>query len=529
MSRSRALLLAGLCALLGAAGKYLADSYVSRLPNHEGYYLVTIPDQIAPQYLTPSVRPRHTVVVVVDGLRADYALAMQSVRRLRAAGLCYRTYVGAVSVSRPVYAVLSTGLEQDRTGSRNNDDTSPLRAESIWQVARRAGLQVTAVSELPWFRQLFPGGFDRYQLVARAADHFLTPESELGDLTLIHPVYVDENGHQFGGGSPEYAAAARRADAELGRLLDRLDLTRDLVVFTADHGHTDRGGHGADSPEVAHVLSCFGGHGIRRPPRPEPELPAADQFDTRLIAPAIAVLLQLPFPPNLRAGEDSLDALWALVDPDVYPAGYLTTRHAAVQHLREVNRVAVGRWLGRPGPAEWSELYAHARRAQLGRGLLFLLAAYLFCRLAFRQLLPRRPLFFVLWTGGTLALLALLYTAVRGSFDFNSVNSRAQFVLWGSTTSLLSGLVAMGAHLGLWRERSALAVAQVQLSVLVLLTDVAHILAFGWPLGFPLPDRVLIFLPFISNAFLTWNSILGCLVCLSVALYPARVPSAPRR
>ena len=36
------------------------------------------------------------------------------------------TEVGPISVSRPVYAVISTGLEQDRTGARKNLDRSEL-------------------------------------------------------------------------------------------------------------------------------------------------------------------------------------------------------------------------------------------------------------------------------------------------------------------------------------------------------------------------------------------------------------------
>ena len=34
--------------------------------------------------------------------------------------------MGTYTVSRPVYALLSTGLEVDRTGARNNEQTAPL-------------------------------------------------------------------------------------------------------------------------------------------------------------------------------------------------------------------------------------------------------------------------------------------------------------------------------------------------------------------------------------------------------------------
>jgi hypothetical protein len=32
------------------------------------------------------------------------------------------------------------------------------------------------------------------------------------DITLLHPLYVDESGHQFGGVSPEYREATKRVD-----------------------------------------------------------------------------------------------------------------------------------------------------------------------------------------------------------------------------------------------------------------------------------------------------------------------------
>ncbi len=526
MSKRLAFLLAGLCALFGFVGARLAELYIQRLPNHAGYYLVAVADRISPSHLVPVVRPRHTVLVVIDGLRAAEASTMQSLKRLRQAGQCRLTSVGPMSVSRPVYAVLSTGLEQDRTGVRNNDETSPLSAESIWQVAEQAGLRVTAVSELPWFRELFPSGFYNYQIVKRAADHFTTAESELGDLALIHPVYVDEIGHDYGGRSPEYAAAVTRADEELGRLLNRLDLGRDLVVVTSDHGHTDRGGHGAGGNQVQPVLTCFGGHGIRVTSERKAELQeqqAAALFDSRTIAPALAVLLQLRFPQNMRAGEDSLDDIWDLIDPRIYSADYLADRHAAVQRFRQINRAAVGRWLRRTGTSQnfgnWSELYTRASYHQLARGTFFLsvsLFLFLFLR---RRVFFLRSFFFFFWGLATVGIYTLFYTMARGSFDFNSMNARSEFITWASAAAVFAETVALGLHYFRFRDSVALAIDQIQVVVVVLLFNVAHIVAFGWPLGFPLPGPILLFLPFIGNAFLAWASGFGCLLFLRLALH----------
>lgn len=500
-----------LCLALIVAGDLLSETYIGRLPNHAGYYRVAVDDTLPPALRTPSVRPRHTVLVVIDGLRADLAASMASVQRLRARGQCRITDVGSLSVSRPVYAVMSTGLEQDRTGSRNNDDQSPLAAESLWQVARQTGLRVSGTSELAWFQQLFPSGFDSFRLVARDQDHFTIPESELGDLALIHPIYVDEAGHEFGGRSPTYAANVARADAELGRLLDRLELRRDLVVLTADHGHTDRGGHGGRTPEVAQVLTCFGGHGVR--PSTDP-----GRFESRLIAPTLAVLLQVPFPRHLRAGEDALDTLWDLVDPSVYPADYLANRRAAIQHFRTVNADAVARWLGSSGPAAWSELYAWAQKRQLARGLLALAGMGVMCALLRRRFWPLRPLFFAVWFVVICAALVGVYSLLSGSFDLNSINGRNPFIKRGALAALPVGLLGMAAHFLLWKNWAELARDQVRFCLLVLGLNLAHLAAFGWPLGFPLPAPLLIFLPFIGGLFLVSQSLLALLAALALAV-----------
>lgn len=511
MTRRRAFAFTLFCLLCGLFGDFLAETYIGRLPNHAGYHLVPVSDAIAPALLQPAARPRHTVVVVVDGLRADKALTMPSVKKLQQAGQCRETDVGPLTVSRPVYAVISTGLEQDRAGSRNNDCTSPLAAESLWQVARRSGLRVTGTSELPWFQQLFPDGFSDFQLVARSADHFTKSEPELGELSLFHPIYVDEDGHDFGGASPQYAASVARADAEFSRLLLRLDLSRDLVVFTSDHGHSDHGGHGARSREVEQVLTCFAGRGVAHAaddtPRP---------FDSRTIAPTLAVLLQLPFPRHMRAGEDSLDTLFQVVDAGAFSPAYLADRRAAVQHFRDENAAAVGRILGR-GPSPWSALYAAAQHRQLGRALLVVGAAAVLCIALRRRVLPH-PLRTLLFCAGTWTLFMIVWTLLRGSFDFTSMNERQEFIRWAVVCSLIVAPIAATLHHLLFRDRVALVEDWLRLLCALLLGGLMHLAAFGWPLGFPLPNTFCFFYPFIGGAFLAFSSLFGAVFCLTIAL-----------
>lgn len=481
------------CLLSGVAGYLLAEGYIDRLPSPRGDYRVAVADAVT---VPAAMRPRHTVMILVDGLRADHAQTMASVARLQAAGQCRITDVGPLSVSRPVYAVLSTGLEQDRTGVRNNDRSAPIPVESIFQLTRRAGRRVYGVSELPWVQQLFPDGFDAFDVIPRSQDHFTRTEAALGDLALFLPIYVDENAHDFGAASPQYRQAVTRADQEIERLLARMDLQRDLVVLTADHGHTDRGGHGARSPEVAQVLTCFSGLGVRRIDRA-----AASPISSRAVAPTLTVLTGLPFPAHMRAGEDDLDALFDIVDPAVYGADYLAERRAALERFRHANRQAVAGWLGRAGEADWSELYRRQHQRQLLRGLAVILLIALGCRLLWRGSSWRRIA--ELATSCLLAwgLLVVLWIALRGSFDFTSMNERADFIRWIMVTSLLTLTLLTALHRLRFRTFAGLGGHLLALLALIDSVNLAHIAAFGWPMGFPLPGPALLFLPFVAGSF----------------------------
>jgi hypothetical protein len=252
-------------------GFFLGERYISRLPDHAGYFLVPVADEV--RAALPS-RPRHTAFIVVDGLRRDAAEGMAVTRLLEKAGQCRVSDQGSFTVSRPEYALLSTGLEVDRTGSRNNDLTTPLAAESIWQVARASGLSVSGSSHLPWFKQLFPGGFDRFTtLETHAANVFAEENGALLDVNVFHPLYVDENGHHHGAASSEYAAAVARVDLEIAGLLER-------IAMPVVGGEDDRPGgphrrprasrcgrsrrSAARDPERAHLLRGRGRRAAQR-------------------------------------------------------------------------------------------------------------------------------------------------------------------------------------------------------------------------------------------------------------------------
>src|SRR5688572_750780 len=106
-------------------GYRMADTTIGRLPDHRGFFLVDVEDRVDARALG-FVRPRRVYFVLIDGLRADFARSSAWSARLAANGQCRETRLRLPTVSRPMYAVYSTGAEQDRTGSRNNDETRPL-------------------------------------------------------------------------------------------------------------------------------------------------------------------------------------------------------------------------------------------------------------------------------------------------------------------------------------------------------------------------------------------------------------------
>lgn len=508
-----------LFALLGIALAAVCGlSYTERLSSHAGFHLVTVDDSIAPGVADAAQRPRQAALVVMDGLGYKEALHMRAMTRLAALGQCRKTNVGGLSMSRPVYAVISTGLEQDRTGARNNDDTSPLFAQSIFELARRAGRTVTGTSELPWWQELFPDRFSSYLMPPREANYFKLAAP--AELMLIHHVYIDESGHEHGAGGEEYLTSVRRADDELSGFLDTLDLSRDLIVVTADHGHSLSGGHGGLQDRVAHVLTCYAGRGVAKKSAPPP-MPAT------VIAPSLALLLQLPFPAHMRAdakdekgiSADGLDVLWQIIEPRAFTPEYLVDRQHALEKFRSENRDQLRRWLP-DSDGSWHAFYDAAHKQQR----LPLLCAPLFLCGVLLWRARRGP--------GTLACLgfmALVFTALyilqvilRGSFDMTSIDHRRGFLRFTVILSITWLAASVFYHLALRRNRRVLL---LDLCALILTTCggyLLHPLVFGWKVGFPLPAPMWIFFPYFATLFLF------CLCCVSMitaALFAPR--SAP--
>jgi hypothetical protein len=331
---------------------------------------------------------------------------------------------------------------------------------------------------------------------------------QLADLTLVHPLYVDHAGHLAGATSPLYAAATERADRELGMLFDRLDFEKDVVVFTADHGHRPDGGHGGPQPEVAEVLTCFAGRGVAR--RSD-----AGTVASTTVAPALAMLLGIPFPSHLRAGEDDLDTLFAIVDPAGFPADYLAERRATVTRFRAENRAQLARWIDRPS-ASWSALYARERSAQHTRGAIVfgVLAALMTVVLRQRRIGWKGALGSLLWAGATVAATLFLYVALSGSLDLSSINGRWRFIAAGMAATVIAGAAAYFGHELVFADRVRLAEDWFCFALAVGVLALLAPFVYGWRMGFPVPGPTTVFLPLLAPILATVHALVSCELCV---------------
>lgn len=520
----RSITIALTCAVGLAVSTWLGVGYSARQGDHAGLFLVPVADTLT----TPAGfrRPRRTVVVVFDGLGYVDAAAMGSFARLASVGRCLRTDVGEPSISRPVYAVLSTGLEQDRTGVRGNDDPSPIAAESVWEIARDAGLTVSAVSEMPWWRELFPRGFDEYVTPPRETNFF--DELPASDVVLVHPLYVDETAHENGAVCRAYDECVSRADRELGGLLDSLDLAEDLVVVTADHGHSLAGGHGGPQDTVVHTMTCYAGVGVRHDGG-EGVLRATS------IGPSLALLLGLHFPSTMRAGDDDLDALATIADPDAFPAGYLDERWRTIERFRHENEAELRAWLP-SSEGSWRTFRAHHRALQLLRALPFavlvLLVLVLRARVRTETDAPTDPrrggLFGVTFVLLFFLGLYALQIVLRGSFDLSSVSVGPEFIQFTLAMSFGWSLVSIGGHLRLRRDLEALLLDWGVLSLVGTLLGLAHPAALGFQLGYPAPASDVYFFPYFAALALGVVHTTGVLLCgISLARWTRRTARTP--
>jgi predicted AlkP superfamily pyrophosphatase or phosphodiesterase len=229
------------------------------------------PVAAAPASPAAETRPRVTILVSIDGFRADYLDRGETpnLTRLAAEGVRAAMRPSFPSKTFPNHYALVTGLRPDRSGMIDNVMEDPRRpgitftigdprqaldpfwwdaAEPIWITAEHAGIRTGTMfwpgSEVA-FGDTRPSDWQRYDMNITGAQRVRSVIDWLRRPAAIRPRFVtlyfdtvDTAGHRFGPDAPETNAAIRDVDARIGELVQGLaDLhqSADLVIV-ADHG-----------------------------------------------------------------------------------------------------------------------------------------------------------------------------------------------------------------------------------------------------------------------------------------------------
>lgn len=245
----------------------------------------------------PAVSER-VVLVIVDGLRADAAAAMPTVRLLGDHGTRLALRAPQPTLSYPNWTTILAGSTPEIHGVVTNWHEGAAPVETLLDTAARAGAPFAVVGPSD-IATLFPAAgratasffrpwSDGEYLSGRFVDEALRIARAAGPrLLVILLPDADEAAHREGGASTRYLEVVARIDEDLRRLVSGLQDGRTTFVIVTDHGHTDRGGHGGWEPAVIRVKGVISGLGAR-----------VGSLSAGLedIAPTIAVLCGIPVP-----------------------------------------------------------------------------------------------------------------------------------------------------------------------------------------------------------------------------------------
>jgi predicted AlkP superfamily pyrophosphatase or phosphodiesterase len=219
------------------------------------------------------------ILVLLDGL--SFSVAQHALGHLQAycqagRGTLYKLQCELPALSRPLYEAILTGVAPIDSGIVNNSISRLSNHRSIFHYASKAGL-VTAAAAYHWVSELynrtpFDPGRDRHTSDPRLpiqhghfyyADHY--PDSHLfadaeslrikhsPDFLLVHPMNIDDAGHQHGLDSSQYRNSARGADVLLANYLQTWLDAGYQVLVTADHGMNNDRSHNGLLPEEREV------------------------------------------------------------------------------------------------------------------------------------------------------------------------------------------------------------------------------------------------------------------------------------
>ena len=237
------------------------------------------------------------ILVVLDGLAYETAQqCMGFLQGLTEQGKAtlYKVQSELPSMSRPLYEAILTGIAPVHSGIVHNHIIRNSDQQSVFSLARRAGL-TTAAAAYHWFSELYNRSpydavRDRFtndpeQLIQHGLFYHQDsyPDSHLyldaewlrrqhdPDFLLVHPMNIDDAGHRAGLDSAHYRNTARHSDTHLSEYLIQWMQAGYQIMVTADHGMNRDNSHGGTLPEEREVPlyvmgECFS-HDTKAAPR----------------------------------------------------------------------------------------------------------------------------------------------------------------------------------------------------------------------------------------------------------------------
>lgn len=215
------------------------------------------------------------ILIVLDGLAYTTAAQcmgyLQGLNAQRSTTL-YKLQCELPSKSRPLYETILTGVPPVLSGIVHNDVNRNSNQQSVFSLARGAGL-TTAAAAFHWFSELYNRSpydavRDRHtddleQLIQHGcfyhgdhyADNYVYLDAESlrrrynPDFMLIHPMNIDNAGHSAGLDSAHYRNTVRNSDGELSKYLPTWIDEGYQVLITSDHGMNADKSHGGILPE----------------------------------------------------------------------------------------------------------------------------------------------------------------------------------------------------------------------------------------------------------------------------------------
>lgn len=255
---------------LGMAACYVADSAWNSVVHYQTPYAGKTNAATKPAGARSVER---VILVIVDGLRLDTSRQLDFLNELRRMGADGTMMVVRPSLSNPSRATLATGATPEVHGITTNFAKQGVPVDSIFSLAKAAGLRTAATGEF-WARSFKP---------FVDGDHW--PGAHLAAIDLTAG---DDASHDFGPRSAEAVRAYREIDAYLRKLVAAQNLDDTVLVVASDHGHIESGGHGGSEPEVMNAPVVIAGGPVCRG--------CTFRASAADIAPTICALLGLPLP-----------------------------------------------------------------------------------------------------------------------------------------------------------------------------------------------------------------------------------------